>query len=258
MTESPAAARSTFPHGALLSSGEAQIDSELALRLLEPMITPERLRRIEAVARSRTYAVVPVLENLYDRGNQSAVMRSAEALGFQRVDLIEPGDRFKRANRVTQGADKWLDVFNWKSSGDCVESLKARGYRVLATHFGSGAVAIEEVDFTRPTALVFGNEKDGVSPEALRLCDGGMVIPMHGFVQSLNISVAAALSLYHARSARVARLGRQGDLSEAQVRTLRALFSIRSARNPERLIERLLARATGELEKLKGGTRCEF
>ena len=209
---------------------------------MRPMISDERMRKFEDVARGRTYGVVPVLENLYDRGNASAVMRTAEALGFQRVDVVEPGERFKRANRVSQGADKWLDVPRWKSSAACLAALRERGYRVLATRFVEGATPIESVDFSRPTALIFGNEKDGVSPEAIALADASVVIPMQGFVQSFNISVAAALALYTARRDRIARLGRQGDLNDEQIMILKALFALRSARNPERFVERLLAR----------------
>jgi tRNA (guanosine-2'-O-)-methyltransferase len=244
----------TFPHDEAIEAGGARIDYELALRLLEPMISAERRARIEEVARGRTYAFVPVLENLYDRGNASAVMRSAEALGFQRVDLIEPGERFKHANRVTQGADKWLDVYRWKSASECLPALRARGYRILATHFDASAAPVGDIDFSEPIALVFGNEKDGVSAEALALADGRAVIPMHGFVQSFNISVAAAICLYCAYRDRVARLGRQGDLGEREVRVLRALFSIRSARNPERLVERLLQRSSpAQMHSAKNG-----
>ena len=244
MSVSPAVSP-LFPHGSSVRAGESEIDAAIALKALDPMITEERKRRIDSVSRQRTYAVVPVLENLYDRGNASAVMRTAEALGFQRVDVIEPGDRFKRANRVTQGADKWLDVFNWPESSLCIADLKARGYRVLATSFEAGAMAIDEVDFSQPTALIFGNEKDGVAPSTRALADGAVVAPMHGFVQSFNISVAAALCLYQAYRDRLQRLGRQGDLSEEQRMVVRALFSVRSARNPERLIERLLSKQRG-------------
>lgn len=235
-----------FPHGREIAAGDARIEVELALRLLRPLLSVDRIRKIEQVARGRTYATVPVLENLYDRGNASAVMRTAEALGFQRVDVIERGDKFKRANRVTQGADKWLDVFRWKSSAQCVSALKTLGYRVLATGFEPSSEPVSTVDFSKPTAIVFGNEKDGVSLEARAAADGSVMIPMHGFVQSFNISVAAAICLHQAYRDRVARLGRQGDVTPEQARALQALFSIRSARNPERLVERLLARASLE------------
>jgi tRNA (guanosine-2'-O-)-methyltransferase len=175
-----------------------QWSPEVVLKHLVPLLTDERWRKIQGVVAKRTYHVAPVLENIYDRGNTSAVMRTAEALGLHGVHIIEHGARFKAANRVTAGADKWLDVERWTDTPACLLELKKRGYQVLVTTLGESK-SIEEVDFSQPTAIVLGNEKDGVSAEALKLADQRVHIPMHGFVQSFNISVAGALSLYRAQ-----------------------------------------------------------
>lgn len=241
MNDVPLTPQSRFPHSALIQVGALQVEAEHILDLAKPYLTPHRQERIEQVVAERTYTVVPVLENIYDRGNVSAVMRSAEAMGYQSVQVIELGEKFKSANRVTQGADKWLDVTRWKSTADCVRALKDRGYRIYTTHL-EAATPIEKIDFTEPAAVVFGNEKDGVSAEMLRLADKNMIIPMHGFVQSFNISVAAAIALYHIRQDRISRLGRHGDLTVEQQRILTALYCIRSAKHPERLLARLLQR----------------
>ena len=143
------------PYGGTGSSYTA----EQVLNHLAPRLTPERWAKIQKVVASRTCDVSAVLENIYDRGNTSAVMRSAEAMGFQNIHLIEPGDRFKEANRVTAGADKWLDVVRFRETPAAIEHLKARGYMVLATHLDSSAKPLESMDLTRPIALVFGNEK---------------------------------------------------------------------------------------------------
>jgi tRNA (guanosine-2'-O-)-methyltransferase len=228
-----------FPYEKSLRVGSLEVTPAQILELAAPFLTGERRAKIEKVVASRTYSIVPVLENIYDRGNISAVMRSSEALGMQSVHVIEISEKFKSANRVTQGADKWLDVTRWKTSRECALDLKSRGYKIYATHL-EAAVPIGEIDWSQPSAIVFGNEKDGVSKEMLELCDQAVIIPMLGFVQSFNISVAAAISLYHIYQDRLKRLGHHGDLSEEEKQTLNALYCIRSAKNPERLLKRLI------------------
>lgn len=166
---------------------------------IRPQLTDERIARIDEVISSRSLGLIPVFENPYDLGNISAVMRSAEAFGCLEFDLvISPGARFKAANRVARGADKWLDVQITKSPAECVQNLRDRGYKIFATHLES-AIPIDEIDFSKPTAIILGNEKDGVSNDMLDLVDGRFKIPMYGFSQSFNISVAAALVFFQAR-----------------------------------------------------------
>ncbi len=167
------------------------------ISLLQTFLTPQRLQRIQTVATGRTNQFIPILADIYDRGNISAVLRSAEGLGFQEVHLIQRSERFKVANRVTRGADEWVDIFPWSDLQGIAE-LKKRGYQIFATGF-ENARPLYEVDFSRPVSLVFGNEKRGVNPDILEQCDGTVFIPMHGFSQSFNISVAAAISMYQAR-----------------------------------------------------------
>jgi tRNA (guanosine-2'-O-)-methyltransferase len=231
-----------FPHQGPIEIGSLRLSGDEIFELVSPFLTNERRARIDAVVENRTYSVVPVMENIYDRGNISAVMRSSEAMGYQGAHIIELGEKFKKANRVTQGADKWLDVVRWKSSAECARDLKSRGYKIYATHL-EAAVPIGEIDWSEPSAIVFGNEKDGVSPEMLELADRRIIIPMLGFVQSFNISVAAAIGLYHIYQDRVRRMGRHGDLSKSEKRVLAALYCIRSSKNPERLLQRLIERA---------------
>lgn len=223
------------PYGGTGSSYTA----EEILRHLAPRLTPERWAKIQKVVASRTCDVSAVLENIYDRGNTSAVMRSAEAMGFQNIHLIEPGDRFKEANRVTAGADKWLDVIRFRETPDAVEHLKARGYKVLATHLDAGAKPLESLDLTGPLAIVFGNEKDGISPEMQKLADATVILPMRGFVQSYNISVAAAIA-FQAISAVRARAGFSGTLAETERRILEAHYVLRTLDNPADLLKRLV------------------
>lgn len=231
-----------FPHTGRYQFADRELGAAEILALLEPYLTPERQERIRSAVELRTCEVVPVLENIYDRGNVSAVLRSAEALGYQCAHIIELGEKFKSANRVTQGADKWLDVRKWKSTVECTRHLKSLGFQILATHLDAKARPIGEMDFTKPTAIVFGNEADGITPEMVQEADHTVIIPMHGFVQSFNISVAAAISLYHIYMERRRLLGLHADLSDEEKIILRAEFSMRSSKNPDKLITEILER----------------
>ena len=227
--------RSRLVRQGLIKVGKLQLTAAEIIKRIAPLLTDERVTRLKEVVSRRTYNFVPVFENPYDLGNISAVMRSAEAFGFLECDLvIPPGSRFKAANRVARGADKWLDVQVFRSALDCVQDLHQRGFQVYATHLES-AVPIEEVDFTKPTAVILGNEKDGVSREMLAAVDGRFIIPMQGFTQSFNISVAAALVFYHAWRARAYanRSTSAGDLDEQQQQQVLANYYLRCLDNPE-------------------------
>jgi tRNA (guanosine-2'-O-)-methyltransferase len=208
------------------------------LQHLAPRLTPERWAKIQKVVANRTCDVSAVLENIYDRGNTSAVMRSAEAMGFQNIHLIEPGDRFKESNRVTAGADKWLDVVRFRETEVAIEHLKSRGYKILATHLDAKAKPLESMDLTAPIAIVFGNEKDGISPEMQKLADQTVILPMRGFVQSYNISVAAAIAFQAISSARD-RAGTSGTLNGEERRLLEAHYVLRTLDNSADLMRRL-------------------
>ncbi|HET6567587.1 MAG TPA: RNA methyltransferase [Rhodothermales bacterium] len=208
------------------------------IEVLRPYLTDARAERIGEVLSGRTYGVVPVLESPANTGNVSAVMRTAEGLGYQGFHVVANTAVYKHSERTARGADKWLDVRRWTSPEDCAAYLREQGYRIVATHL-EAAIPIEEIDFTRKTAVVFGNEKEGVSPEMLALADERIVVPMSGFVQSFNISVAAAVVLYHAYRDRMARRGHHGDLTDAECEALRALFYLRSVTSAERILERI-------------------
>lgn len=173
------------------------MNNQFLVEHLKNHVTPERWKRIQDVVRQRRDHVAIVLEDIYDRGNASAVMRSAEAFGLYQIHMIELGEKFKESKRVTQGAHKWLDIKKWKNTTECIRSLKDSGHRIYVTHLDASAKPLSKLDWSQPFALCFGNEKDGASEELLNLADERVFIPMQGFVQSFNISVAAALCFYH-------------------------------------------------------------
>ena len=221
-----------FPNEIQLLNGKS-VSAETVIQKIGPMLTKERLDKIEKVVEHRTFNSVVVLEDIFDRGNASAVMRSAEALGFTQVHMIELGEKFRESQRTTAGADKWIELKKWKSTKDCIHELKKQGKQIVVTHLDSTSIPISEVDFSKPTAIVLGNEKEGVSKEMIESADHRVIIPMVGFVQSYNISVAGALCFYHIYQDRIRRLGKQGDLSDAQKNILRAIYYMRTQPSSE-------------------------
>jgi tRNA (guanosine-2'-O-)-methyltransferase len=209
-------------------SPKLTVDEKLVLKHLWPLLTEERRLRIEKVVQSRCFSNVVVLENIYDRGNSSAVMRSAEAFGLGQIHLIELGEKFKESQRTTAGADKWVELKKWKSTQSCIQALKEQGKQIVVTHLDSTSKPISEVDFSKPSALVLGNEKDGVSAEMIEAADHRVLIPMEGFVQSYNISVAGALCFYQMYLSRQAKVGKNGDLNLEQIEILKAIYALRT------------------------------
>ena len=204
---------------------------------LQQYVSENRIARIEEVISKRTNTVVPVIEGLSNTGNISAVMRSAEAMGFHQFHIIENNTHFKHSERTSKGAEKWLFVHKWNTPQVCVSHLHEQQYNVVVTHLDDTAVPIHDIDFSKPTALVFGNEKDGASEEMVALADQRCMIPMNGFVESFNISVAAAIGFYHAYLDRLKRLGVHGDLNEVDKKRLRAEYYRRTVRQAERILQ---------------------
>lgn len=130
----------------------------------------------------------------------------------------------------------------WDSASACIQDAKAAGYHVVATHMNSAAIGIQEVDWTRPTAIILGNERDGVSAEALSLADATAYIPMAGFVTSFNVSVAASLIFYEARRARMQQLGFHGNLTPEEKDILTAVMLLRNQGQMTEHIQKLLER----------------
>ena len=223
-----------------LQIGDHQLAPERVVELLAPFMRDRRLNALRQIVAQRTRTVVPVIEGIVNTGNVSAVMRSTEALGYQDLHVIDTGGRYKHSERTAKGAQRWLDVHQWQHPEPCVSHLQKHGYRVLAMHLDAQGAPIDTIDFTKPTALVFGNERDGVSETLRDAADGTCIIPMNGFTESFNISVAAAIGLYHARQDRLKRQGHHIDLSEAAQQRLLARFCLRSVNRAEAVLSRAL------------------
>lgn len=163
-------------------------------------MTQERKNRITQVLSHRQNDLAVVLENVFDPHNISAVMRSCDAVGVQEIYVLNTRlPRHKKWGfRSSSSAVKWLTVHQFDNHQACFEALRKKYKRVLTTLLSSESVSLFDIDFTGSLALVFGNEQFGVSEEMNNLADGNFLIPQVGMIQSLNISVACAVTLYEA------------------------------------------------------------
>lgn len=158
-----------------------------------------RQEKIRKVLSARRDDLTVVLENIHDPHNVSAILRSCDAVGVRRVELLYTVERFPRiGKKSSSSASKWLERRKHTSVEECFATLRAEEFCILATRMDAQAGLLFDEDLTRPTAFVFGNEHRGVSPDAARLADRCINIPMVGMIESLNVSVAAAVCLYEA------------------------------------------------------------
>lgn len=208
---------------------------------LAPLLTPERIARIDQVLEARLGSVVAAVEDTYDPHNAAATIRTCEALGLQELYVIEPGTRFSAAKGVTRGAHRWLELHRYSDPKAAVDALKARGFRVYATLPDPSAASIEDVPVDSPVAVVFGNEHDGVSPAVVAACDGAITVPMFGFTESYNLSVTVGLAMSRLAARRRAHLGTLGDLAPERRARLRARWFALRIRAAVSVVDRKLA-----------------
>lgn len=193
------------------------------LNFLQQFLTPERRARFEEVLEFRTRHLTVVLESLYQANNASACLRSCDAFGIQDVHMIANRNDYKINEEIDMGASYWLTLHKYpagtESTLSCLSSLKAQGYRIVATSLEDRAVTPETISLDQPLAIVMGEERPGVSETVHELADDFLQIPMFGFVQSLNVSVATAILLQRL----TARLRSERDdwgLSEQEKQTI--------------------------------------
>ena len=163
-------------------------------------MTPEREEKIKKVLNHRQSGLVVVMENVHDPHNISAVMRTCDAVGVQDLFVLTTViSRHKRfGKKSSASAAGWLTIHQYDNTKECMEAVRRHCDKIFATHLGVMSHSLYELDLTQRVALVFGNEHAGVTEECLGYCDGNFIIPQVGMVQSLNISVACAITLYEA------------------------------------------------------------
>ncbi|MDP2328352.1 MAG: RNA methyltransferase [Dehalococcoidia bacterium] len=169
------------------------------------MATEEREARMRAVLERRQFDLQVVIDHVHDPHNAAAILRSADGFGLHTVNLLYAREEFPEiSNPVSAYTKKWLEIRRFEDASTLVSTLHADGMRVYATNLAGDALDFREVDWTQPSAVVFGNEHRGCTPEVIERADANVVIPMQGFAQSFNVSVSAAIILAEAHRQRAA------------------------------------------------------
>ena len=170
-------------------------------------MTEKRLNKFKTVVSKRQKFLTIVIENVHDPHNVSAILRTSETVGIDKVCLIYNGDeKFPRVSRVSSAsAKKWVELVKYTSAEHCFKDLKKQKYKIYSTHMVEDTknASLYELDLTQKVALVFGNEHRGVSDEVKKLADRNFLIPMFGMVQSLNVSVSVAVCVFEAMRQRL-------------------------------------------------------
>jgi tRNA (guanosine-2'-O-)-methyltransferase len=203
----PGVLRVEEPIEARIARAEA-FDPGRVVRVLEPLVTEGRRERLREVIGRRVASVAAVFDSPYDPHNGAAVIRSCEAFGVQTLHVVERvGTPFAVARTVARGAEKWIDVVCHAEAATLLAWARERGMPLVGAH-PDGELTPDDLAGMPRVALVLGNERDGIRDEIARACAGRVRVAMRGFVESLNVSVTAAL-LLHASTR-----GRPGDLDE--------------------------------------------
>lgn len=163
------------------------------LEYLEGFITENRKEGFLRVLKNRTKHFTIAMEDVFQLHNTSAVMRSCEVFGIQELNVVEQKFGKSIDKEIAMGAEKWVDINRFSSIQDCITNLKQKGYQIIATTPHNDSCLLHEFDITKPSALFFGTERDGLSEEVMQQADGFLKIPMVGYTESLNISVSAAI-----------------------------------------------------------------
>lgn len=192
-------------------------------------MTPEREKRLTDVLVKRQPDITVVLENVADPHNISAVMRTCDAIGIQEIYVLNTViPRHKKwGAKSSSSAAKWLTVHQFSDATECFAALRSKYQKIYCTHLSQDAHDLYELNLTESVALVFGNEHAGISQDLIPLCDGNFIIPQVGMIQSLNISVACAVSLYEAfRQKRSAGHYHAAKLPDTQMQQLRTEWGL--------------------------------
>ena len=207
------------------------------LQYLEGFLTEDRRRRFLEVLSKRTNYLTVAVEDVYQLHNTSAVLRSCDAFGIQGVHVIS--DRFpsRLDKNIAMGAQQWVDVQHYTSTSDCIAAIKAEGYRIVATSPHPKGTTLPDFEIITKTALFFGTEKEGLSPEVLEQADDFIQIPMVGFSESLNVSVAAAI-IIQVLADKLRSTTLPWQLSEIEILDKRLEWTKKSIKNVERIIDR--------------------
>ena len=212
---------------------------ESCIETLYEFITDERKERFEKVLEKRTKHITLILEDLYQSRNISAVMRSADGFGLQELHIIEDNHKWTGTKSVSKGASSWLTLHKYKGEDpvtDCIENLKARGFRIVATSPHKSGYTPDSLPIDKPLAIVMGTELTGISDKLMSQVDDYVEIPMYGFSESFNVSVAASIALNRVRT-RIEEAGVNNGLSEEEKQKLRMVWAYKTVKDAKAILK---------------------
>lgn len=204
------------------------------LAFLENILTDNRKEKFLKVLENRTNHFTVAIEDIFQLHNTSAVMRSCEVFGIQQLNVIEEKYTKTIDKEIAMGAQKWVDVNRFESISDCIKTLKAKNYQIIATTPHENDCLLDDFDISKPSALFFGTERNGLSEEVLQQADGFLKIPMAGFTESLNISVSAAIIIQNLMN-RLRKSDIDWHLSEEEILEKRLIWAKNSIKDIKRI-----------------------
>lgn len=207
------------------------------LNYLEDFISEERRERFISVLSNRTKHITVALEDVFQMHNTSAVIRSCDVFGIQEAHLIQNRNANELDKNIAMGAQQWVDLHRYKNTQDCIGALKAKGYKIIATTPHNDSVLLHDFNVDEKIALFFGTERDGLTPAVLEQADGFLKIPMKGFTESLNISVAAAIILQDLHT-KLTQTDSAWQLTENEKLEKRLEWTKKSIKSIDRILER--------------------
>ena len=213
---------------------------------LRPFITKERYTRLSDVLDRRTRRLTSFLENVFDAHNLSACMRSSEAFGLQDIHVIpQEGLDLRFSNDVSSGSHRWLSPIMYGSIDEAIAGLREGGYRIIATDLQEcdRQLDLDEVPLDQKLVVAFGGEHEGISQRLRDEADATLALPMYGFVQSFNISVAFALVMHRLRQRQLERGASEGDLGAEQKLSLLDRWIFEDVPKSREILEELRRRA---------------
>ena len=207
------------------------------LNYLEAFLTDNRKERFADVLAHRTNHFTIAVEDIFQFHNTSAVMRSCEVFGIQEINIVEQRFGKNIDKEIAMGAQKWVDINKFKNISNCIQTLKNKGYQIIATTPHNDSCMLHEFDITKKSALFFGTEKEGLSQEVMQQADGFLKIPMVGFTESLNISVSAAIIIQDITT-RLRQSDVKWQLTEEDILIKRLAWAKNSIKDIKRIEER--------------------
>lgn len=210
------------------------------LEYLEGFLTDSRKEKFLKILENRTNHFTIAMEDVYQLHNTSAVMRSCEVFGIQELNVVEQKFGKRIDTEIAMGAQKWVDINRFNTMQNCIDSVKEKGYQIIATTPHNDSCLLHEFDITKRSAIFFGTEKQGLSQEVIDQADGFLKIPMVGFTESLNISVSAAIIIQDITS-RLRQSTIDWKLNDVEILAKRLLWAKNSIKDIKRIEERYYA-----------------